>query len=212
VSKYISLELASRQLADRLLDEAEGYSLKKDKAEAGVRKKALSLLRKTGIRYREKTPPTVGANWTGTFAAIGGLEATDVLHELAHYQCSPPKWRRYPEFGLGMGPDVGLDQAMPGGNLRESDYGTDSPTEEEERASLLGIMWERHLGLESWAHTIEYHNWINLIPAWSGGDPVPQFVWLMRTGLLTTEGEPVLALRTKRKAPYREWGNKNETV
>lgn len=100
-----------------------------------------------------------------------------LAHEVAHWLVSSPRRRAIVNYGLGPGPDsyavVGVDYVWPHEiHVRRAD-------EEEERASLLGIALEAHVGAP-FEETLEDHSW---------GDSSPEKVRdklrrLVRRGLL----------------------------
>lgn len=63
---------------------------------------------------------------------------SDMVHEIAHWLTASPKDRRKEDFGLS--------------GFRRNDF------DQEERASLLGILIERYLGFD-WCYTWKFHNW-----------------------------------------------------
>jgi len=78
--------------------------------------------------------------------------AGDVIHDLCHYQMATADRRSLPEYGLGTSPDsyehslVGVDPIR-----RQA---------EEHVTSLLGIIWERHLGYDH-LKTMRSHGWLD---------------------------------------------------
>ncbi len=80
---------------------------------------------------------------------------SNVVHEIAHWLICPMEYRNLPDFGLGFGPDStdfsALEIKMRPGTL-------DTFREEERKASALGILIEKALGL-SYLATLEYHDW-----------------------------------------------------
>ena len=114
-----------------------------------VRQLASRMGVRLGLRKRRAS-----FSWDGRSIYAFGRSDSDVIHDLAHLQCSEPHRRLLPEWGLGSDP----------GRVREAGY--DAPRvgvivdadEEESAASLLGILWERELGLDYMA-TFYLHGW-----------------------------------------------------
>lgn len=75
----------------------------------------------------------------------------NIVHDIAHYMVCDEDRRDVPEFGLGESPDIGVRYIR---CLLTPEHAQ----EEEEEASLLGILLERELGTE-WQKTFEYHSW-----------------------------------------------------
>jgi hypothetical protein len=65
-------------------------------------------------------------------------ETSVVFHEIAHWQIAPAARRALYDFGLGAGPETGrIDDAN-----AATCVGNDVKEDEENLASLLGILWE----------------------------------------------------------------------
>jgi len=100
------------------------------------REKAIVLAGAFGIPTLDEDP-AAAFSWDG--AAIRTKSETSVIfHEIAHWQIAPTERRAVYDFGLGAGPETG----------RAADANAvacvDSAAKEEEEnlASLLGILWE----------------------------------------------------------------------
>ena len=78
---------------------------------------------------------------------------SDIIHDIAHFVVATPKRRKLPEFGLGTSPDNYTRLTFPADGMNYSMAQT-----EEELASVLGIYWEREIGLD-WRQTYENHSW-----------------------------------------------------
>ena len=87
--------------------------------------------------------------WDGHTMAVNNwqFETYDIIHEIAHWLIAEDR-RHLPDFGLGTGPDSYL----------HAECVVDEPDIEEEKASVLGILYERALGLE-WKVTFACHGW-----------------------------------------------------
>lgn len=100
------------------------------------RGKAVALAHRLGIFTIDEEPASA-FSWDGQ-AIRTRSETSVVFHEIAHWQIAPPARRRRRDFGLGAGPETGrVDDA-------NGDVCVDNATKEEEEnlASLLGILWE----------------------------------------------------------------------
>jgi len=100
------------------------------------RGKAIALAHCLGIPTIDEEP-AVAFSWDG-HAIRTQSETSVVFHEIAHWQIAPPERRSRRDFGLGAGPETGLiDDA-------NRDVCVDNAIKEEEEnlASLLGILWE----------------------------------------------------------------------
>lgn len=100
------------------------------------RQKAVDLAQRMGIPTLDEDP-AAAFSWDG-HSIRSRSETSVVFHEIAHWQLAPPSRRPLYDFGLGAGPETG--------RVKDADAATcvDAPTREEEEnlASLLGILWE----------------------------------------------------------------------
>jgi len=100
------------------------------------RAKAVSLAARLGIATLDEEP-AAAFSWDG-HAIRTRSETSVVFHEIAHWQIAPPHRRALYDFGLGAGPETG--------RIAEADavVSVDNAVKEEEEnlASLLGILWE----------------------------------------------------------------------
>jgi hypothetical protein len=98
--------------------------------------KAIALAQTLGIATLDEEPARA-FSWDG-HAIRTRSETSVVFHEIAHWQIAPPARRALPDFGLGAGPETG--------RVAEANAATcvDGATKEDEEnlASLLGILWE----------------------------------------------------------------------
>ena len=84
--------------------------------------------------------------------------SSNTLHEIAHYQLASSERRNLVNFGLGNCPDE------KGVSHPSMDMTYDKTYEEEKLASVLGIMMEKHLGLD-WMNTYLQHAWGDIVEA-----------------------------------------------
>lgn len=100
------------------------------------RGKAIALAKQFDIPTIDEDP-AAAFSWDGR-AIRTRSETSVVFHEIAHWQIAPLERRQRRDFGLGAGPETGLIDAANG------DVCVDNATKEEEEnlASLLGILWE----------------------------------------------------------------------
>jgi hypothetical protein len=130
--------------------------------------------------------PAEAFSWDG-FAIRSRSEASVLMHEVAHWQLCPAARIALPDFGLGAGPETGrkaeADAARAVDTLTE--------VQEEQRASLLGILWEAHLGLPAIGAFLE-QNWLD---GWRRGAVAGHFRQilgdLVRLGLAAPDGTPL---------------------
>lgn len=100
------------------------------------RAKAVALAQRMGIPVCDEEPAQA-FSWDGQVIRTQS-ETSVVFHEVAHWQIAPPARRALYDFGLGAGPETGrIDDA-------NAVVTVDNATKEEEEnlASLLGILWE----------------------------------------------------------------------
>ena len=158
-----------------------GFITWPDAKEKQFRAKTLKFARKTGIPLRHT--PGWAFQWDGKRIATHKQTHSSILHDIAHWCVAAPERRRVKEFGLGPGPDAEGTDAPYKVHFRTSQ-------KEEERASILGILIELHLGMYP-ANTMEYHNWTG----WDsrnldGEDDFGRTVsWLIKRGLIDTQGK-----------------------
>src|SRR5882724_6734442 len=119
------------------------------------RGKAIALAEQFGIGTLDEDPATA-FSWDG--AAIRTRSETSVVfHEIAHWQIAPPARRGLYDFGLGAGPETG--------RIAEANAAAcvDNAVKEDEEnlASLLGILWEAEHGEPALLAFAE-QNWLEL--------------------------------------------------
>ena len=100
------------------------------------RQKAIDLAARIGIATLDEEPAQA-FSWDGTVIRTRS-ETSVVFHEIAHWQIVPPERRALYDFGVGAGPETG--------RITEANdvVSVDNATREQEEnlASLLGILWE----------------------------------------------------------------------
>lgn len=146
---------------------------KYEKYKAG-RRKALKLAKDVGMPSNFTRVDIYKSVWDGkVLRAANDRSVSNIIHDIAHFQVSPKKYRNTAEFSLGISPDSHpheLPERPPG----------QSDQEEEERASILGILWEMYFGLRYRA-TAKEHNWTG----WYGnGETAPILKSLYKYGLI----------------------------
>lgn len=127
--------------------------VKKFEVTADLKKKLSKLAKGVGVKLNWKRNPSFSFQWDGTDIACDGQNASNILHDIAHWVFADEDRKEVEDFGLGPGPDSGFSDTIMMVTGEESGN-------EEELASALGIWWEKQLGLP-WEETKEYHNWGN---------------------------------------------------
>lgn len=119
------------------------------------RPKAVALAQRLGIGTCDEDP-AAAFSWDGRVIRTRS-EASVVFHEVAHWQLAPPARRALYDFGLGAGPETG--------RIADADAAAcvDAATKEDEEnlASLLGILWEARYG-EPAILAFAEQNWLEL--------------------------------------------------
>lgn len=160
-------------------------------SEDSSRQLALSLCKDFKILTTMTRGVKQSIHWDGQTLGIKDDKATDIFHDVAHFQVAHPTRRFSPEYGLGSdvyfkGPK---NQALTCQiSLAEQEL-------EEKEASALGILWEFSLGCDHQA-TLEVHGWtVNgqfLLPYYFT-DTLKR---LHSKGLISKEGHPLKKLWT----------------
>jgi hypothetical protein len=102
---------------------------------------------------------------------------TNLVHDIAHFLVAPPERRWVAEFGLGTAPEgMRHIQAVVTMTTAESLL-------EEERASLLGILIEKALGMD-WLYTMQDHSWLDFRSAEDVFENEPSIRWLQVNGFV----------------------------
>jgi len=84
---------------------------------------------------------------------MGVHPAADSMHDIAHWVCCPNTRKQLPEFGLGEGVDTKSRYA-------ERQCSVEEAVQEEQFASMLGILMERAAGM-NWRECWVRHGWSN---------------------------------------------------
>ena len=151
------------------------------------RAKAVALAHRLGIPVIDEDP-AAAFSWGGC-AIRTRSETSVVFHEIAHWQIAPPARRALYDFGLGAGPETGC--------IAEANaaacVGNDVKEDEENLASLLGILWEVEHG-EPAVLAFAEQNWLELYDRPSTQAHFIAYVDALRTrGLIDDSGRPVTA-------------------
>jgi hypothetical protein len=93
-----------------------------------------------------------GIQWNGKDSACKGEDASNIIHDIAHYALATDQERACPDFGLGPSPSSNSDEDI------KAIYRDSKCDKIERQASALGIYWEQRMGLP-WMKTAEYHSW-----------------------------------------------------
>ena len=145
---------------------------------------AVALARSFGIRVCDQ-PPAAAFSWDGRVLRTES-EASVILHEVAHWQISPPDRRRRIDFGLGAGPETGRKAEAD----RAAVTGFETREREEKRASLLGILWEAALNQPA-ILAFQEQNWLE---GWDRPAAAEAFIRTLETlfegGFVDATGRP----------------------
>ncbi|TAL00695.1 MAG: hypothetical protein EPO08_12925 [Rhodospirillaceae bacterium] len=150
------------------------------------RGKAVGLAARLGIATIDEDP-AVAFSWDGGVIRTRS-ETSVVFHEVAHWQIAPLARRGLPDFGLGAGPETG--------RIAEANAAacTDDATKEEEEnlASLLGILWEVQHDEPALLAFAE-QNWLELFERPSTAQHFARcLAELQRRNLVGGDGQPLL--------------------
>ena len=151
------------------------------------RHKAIALAARMNIPTLDEDP-AAAFSWDG-HVIRSRSETSVVFHEIAHWQIVSPSRRPLPDFGLGAGPETGrIDAANAAVCV---DFATKE--EEENLASLLGILWETEYD-EPAILAFAEQNWLEL---YDRPHTQRHFVTclenLQRRGLIDDSGRPQLS-------------------
>lgn len=108
-----------------------------------------AILNALGLPFTEETPRYY--LWTGKQFNLWDMNASDILHEVAHWLVATEEERISPEFGLGLAPE-------PGCQIAPMTVSKEEAKSKERLASALGIQMERALGMH-WESTYALHSW-----------------------------------------------------
>lgn len=131
-----------------------------------LRKKISDLAKRVRCPLNWRRAP--GIQWDTKDVACKEQDASNIIHDIAHYAIATKKDRRTLDFGLGKGPDSISFSKEIGDNVKyEHNYVYADRSKIEAEASALGIYWEKQLGLP-WESTMKYHTWYqdDLEKAW----------------------------------------------
>lgn len=133
-------------------------------------------------------PPSASFMWDGEVIRID-VEATVIVHEVAHWLLAAPERRPLIDFGLGPGPET-TRRAEARAHKRLS---FEECMDEERLTSLLGILWEAELGQPAILAFLE-QNWLE---AWARPGTAQWFAdhidRLLAAGLIDADGRPATA-------------------
>lgn len=120
------------------------------------------LAEKVGVTLNWERNPKDSVQWNGYDIACWNQNASNIIHDIAHYTVASNSRRKLPDFGLGTGPDS-IDDSPREMSIEKCD-------DEETKASALGIYWEKQLKMD-WKSTARYHAWtepyhLDLKKAW----------------------------------------------
>jgi hypothetical protein len=120
-----------------------------------LRKKINKLAKNVGCPLNWRRAP--GVQWNGEDVACKTQDASNIIHDIAHFMLSSKKEREHFDFGLGAGPESESVSFEFEDELKRI-YSHAKCQSKEVRASALGIYWEKKMGLP-WEKTMRYHAW-----------------------------------------------------
>lgn len=131
--------------------------------------------------------------WNGYQLQIDNLDTpSNILHECAHYQVAPTLFRNQVEYGLGKAPNSNRFFEVTRRHIKAA-------PDDETLASLLGILWEKHLGYDH-IDTLFVHNWVKsmVYPTWveyaKHNSTEVVIATLYELGLISARGIPKVAV------------------
>lgn len=204
MKKFKNLDATAKRLSTRILSEYNDPAKRRSTIDATkLRLLSIDLLEKAGIPYTEEVSPREQyVHWNGEVLAIRTQMGDHILHELAHFQCAEPRWWKTPEWGMEPGPDGHSSEAR--ATFQTCDNYRKDQFDEESHASLLGIMWERHLGYR-FRDNLNSHCWVRTIydpdgrstgkDKWENDGAWEAFRWLLEHGYINGAGRPSLVFR-----------------
>ncbi len=193
----VSIHTLAARVFDRVVALVPDGDLMRLSTDGDHHEQAVALCRRFGLGVIDIDPQD-WYTWDGRNVATR-MEPSVIIHEVAHYQCAAPHRRTIPDFGLGKGPETGLGGA--GANAVATITGVYADVEEA-LSSLLGILWEAHLGQPAILALLE-QNWLE-----GGADPrnTAHFIKVVETlhdlGLINDQGAPIMGLREVYDAPF----------
>jgi hypothetical protein len=161
------------------------------------------FLKSKGFDCERADTSKAAYQWTGE-SVLRANRGCDLLHEYAHFCLASKDRLQVPGFGLGTEPD------LTDGHCEEAPrILTNGDIDEETRASFLGVMFERELGLR-WTETLHEHSWLDLLdrkqkngPYIWDQDPDPVIRWLydnehMAVNGCVVDGSPTYTERMRK--------------
>ncbi len=147
----------------------------------------IALAHAHGVGTLDEKPST-SFMWDGQVIRTD-VEATVIVHEVAHWLCCAPERRGLLEFGLGPGPETSLRKEA----RAQQKLTFQECMHEEAQTSLLGILWEAELDQPAILAFLE-QNWME---AWDRQGTADWFTShaqeLFERGLIDAEGRPTTA-------------------
>ncbi len=141
--------------------------------------------------------PQQAYSWDGRVVRTR-TEPSVLIHEVAHLQCCAPKRITAKDFGLGAGPETGLRELA---DAEQTLFGA-SRELEEALTSLLGIIWEAHLGQPALLAFLE-QNWLEGVDSPQNRAHFLKCVdLLLAMGLIDADGQPLMSQRCLDDAAY----------
>lgn len=137
------------------------------------------------FKYRD---PLSTWGWDGENIATNN-KASNIVHDVAHWLVCSKNRRRLPDFGLSQGPDSGISISRIVTYKKER--------KEEARASLLGILIERKLGMR-WKETLIEHTWQKSDGSFKGF-MTKTLAWLYSKGLIDRTLRPIVPPRLPKR-------------
>lgn len=132
--------------------------------------------------------PSASFMWDGSVIRTV-VEATVIVHEVAHWLCAAPERRHLLDFGLGPGPETTRRKDA----RAQQRLSFEECMREEAQTSLLGILWEAELGHPAILAFLE-QNWME---AWERPGTATYFAGhvhdLHAGGLIDALGRPATA-------------------
>ncbi len=132
--------------------------------------------------------PSASFMWDGSVIRTV-VEATVIVHEVAHWLCAAPERRHLLDFGLGPGPETTRRKDA----RAQQRLSFEECMKEEAQTSLLGILWEAELGHPAILAFLE-QNWME---AWERPGTATYFAGhvhdLHASGLIDAQGRPATA-------------------
>jgi hypothetical protein len=119
-----------------------------------LRRKIIALAKKVGCPLNWKR--SCGIQWNGKDTACKGEDASNIIHDIAHFAIASKKERKHFDFGLGKSPST--QQLVYDNSKLEPLYDLKICSDKEQKASALGIYWEKKIGLP-WRDTAAFHSW-----------------------------------------------------